>query len=265
MYTKDLFGKLSPPGYRVKKGWYKFEGVEAETPSVTTINKVLNKFQLIPWAAWCEREFVTKIAADVHDNYRYSSRDSYLVSLGMKLGRGYGYTNEISRTQKIGVETHAAIEAFLKDGTVSECALFGKWKKWWDEMVHGGLQQYVLEQTLYSPRYNFAGTADLIGQRGEGTIIIDWKTSEEVRIEQIIQIGGYHEALKDRTGIEAEGCVVCVPREEDQPVKATYFTAAEAGQLGKIFLAVKAAWEAEREAQGILKAVKKRGKAGNVG
>jgi hypothetical protein len=264
MHDKELFGKLCPPGNRSRKGWYKFEGLEEETPGVTTTLKVLNKFALIPWAAWCEREYMAKIAADVHENFRHSDREAFLISLGMKCGKGYGYQAEVSRTQKIGSSFHSEVESFLQNSDGGETPkpsndLFRKWESWWNGFCGTRLQKWSSERTLLDNRHNYAGTADLLAlDNWENPWILDWKTSSEVRVEHALQVGAYGLAFESTVGCFPRALVVCVPREEGEEIKTKEFSPTETQALAKSFLAIKAAWEAERDAMGILKPKKKK-------
>jgi hypothetical protein len=69
----------------------------------------------------------------------------------------------------------------------------------------------------------FAGTADaLLDIQGKGPIIVDWKTSQRERSEEMLvnyqdQLGAYSLGLRAMTGIRAKGGVIVVARRTGAP------------------------------------------------
>jgi len=94
-----------------------------------------------------------------------------------------------------------------------------------------GLRSFILERvtaihavefSVYDQEYGYAGTADaLIDVDGKLTIC-DWKTSKEVRSEEMLtnychQLGAYNYALRKITGIECNQALVCIARRSGSP------------------------------------------------
>jgi hypothetical protein len=71
-------------------------------------------------------------------------------------------------------------------------------KKWWDQ---AGLHPEGIEVPTCSVVHGYAGTIDVVAGNAHGeTIIVDWKTSGQIRPSYYRQIGGYAIANVERTG-----------------------------------------------------------------
>ena len=95
-----------------------------------------------------------------------------------------------------------------------------------------GLRSFILERvtaihavefSVYKPGYGFAGTADaLLDIDGDGPFIVDWKTSKDIRSDDMIeqfchQLGAYSLGLQCLTGIKPKYGAVVVARRSGKP------------------------------------------------
>jgi len=94
-----------------------------------------------------------------------------------------------------------------------------------------GLRSFILERvtaihavefSVYDREYGYAGTADALIDIDGVLTICDWKTSKEVRSEEMLtnychQLGAYNYALRKITGIECNQALVCIARRSGSP------------------------------------------------
>jgi ATP-dependent exoDNAse (exonuclease V) beta subunit len=94
-----------------------------------------------------------------------------------------------------------------------------------------GLRSFILERvtaihaiefSIYDKDYGFAGTADALIDIDGKLTICDWKTSKEVRSDEMLinychQLGAYNYALRKLTGIECNQALVCIARRSGKP------------------------------------------------
>ena len=94
-----------------------------------------------------------------------------------------------------------------------------------------GLRSFILERvtaihavefSVYDREYGYAGTADALIDVDGVLTICDWKTSKEVRSEEMLtnychQLGAYNYALRKITGIECNQALVCIARRSGSP------------------------------------------------
>jgi len=89
-----------------------------------------------------------------------------------------------------GSEIHQRIEDYLKSGTVVRGDLafdaFREWERWGFQTVHS-------EVTIYSRKYGYAGTVDLLGTLAADSMILDIK-SGGVWPEHALQLNAYANA-----------------------------------------------------------------------
>jgi len=73
------------------------------------------------------------------------------------------------------------------------------WKKWRDAAQPRFIS---IEREVYSVKYRFAGTMDLLARIDDTVVIVDYKASLDARI--IWQLAGYAIALEEESGIKVE-------------------------------------------------------------
>jgi hypothetical protein len=149
-------------------------------PSVTTIiggQLAWNKNVLI---AWAKR---TAASGEDPDKVRDKSADigtiaHYLIEcklLGTEPELGDYATNDIEMAKNA----------------------FNAFSKWWEAKDFAFLQS---ELPVVSEQYQFGGTIDLLAKHGDDVILIDFKTSNGVYKEHLVQVAAYTEAYVETFG-----------------------------------------------------------------
>jgi hypothetical protein len=204
--------------------------------SVTAVLEVLAKPQLIGWAANQEREMVTRAAADLHDDLPTAapkmSRVAYMSTLKARIGKVKAHVKELKKASDIGTQVHAKVEWTLRkelqqavgpEPQLSGPALwaFMAWEDWRKE---SNLVPLIVEQTVWSAKYGYAGTLDLFAEldfpdRTRGRAVLDWKSGKAIYKESPLQNSAYVEALIEMGHAERPiaGMIVRLPKVVDDP------------------------------------------------
>ena len=196
-------------------------------PSVTTVLSSIGKPALVTWAANLERELVMEAAADLNEDMKAltaMSRPSYLSTLGRRLGDIKAHHRESEKACDIGSAAHAAVEHTLKTalgltvspaprlGPEAACAYaaFQAWAKEHD------VRPIRVEDRVWSRRYGYAGTTDLLAEVDGVLTLVDFKTSKAIYAESTLQVAAYVKALEEM-GHEraARGMIVRIPKTAD--------------------------------------------------
>ena len=94
-----------------------------------------------------------------------------------------------------------------------------------------GLRSFILERvtaihaiefSVHDKDYGYAGTADALVDIDGKLTICDWKTSKDIRSEEMLtnychQLGAYNYALRKITGIECSQALICIARRSGKP------------------------------------------------
>ena len=249
--------------------YYQIDGAEKDLPSVTSYLSAIAKPALTFWSGKVERAMVADIAKEVYA----AATDplDFNVKLDARLKQTKLACNtKLSDAGEIGTALHERIEWELGKGCVEAATstdqklgyagldlgeppiiareaqwAFEAWQKW---RVEAQLEPLLIEQQVYSLKYSFAGTSDIIGKINGVLCVGDWKTSSGVYLEHLIQVAAYREALQEMGHFEGErigGVVVKLPKTAgDKKFKATVLTADEMDEHFKTFLHVRDLWVA---------------------
>jgi hypothetical protein len=96
-----------------------------------------------------------------------------------------------------GTDIHAAIEAYLKDGTIPADEQAIKAVEYVKHHLKNSKVLYI-EKQLYSRTLKIAGTCDLVFENDNGEIVLaDFKTSSRFYPEMFWQIAGYSLMLRE--------------------------------------------------------------------
>jgi len=106
---------------------------------------------------------------------------------------------ETERAADIGTYAHELVQAWLRKegaplspldeaGTVQAQTAFGAFLKW-AEQTRLRIQQ--TEIPLVSEQYRFGGALDAVGYVGDDLCLLDWKTSNGVYTDYLIQLAAY--------------------------------------------------------------------------
>lgn len=160
-----------------------------QVPSVTTISGLIDKPHLVPWSAKLAAEFAADNAEEV---LGLKDRDLRVacIKTGAEKARAVG--------RDLGSTAHNAIEA-LSLGRMTMADVpeevqhhANGWLAW----VQGFVAQILLvEATVWSHRYGYAGTLDTVVTLKDGrNCLVDYKTSKDVYTEAALQLAALRNA-----------------------------------------------------------------------
>jgi hypothetical protein len=234
-----------------------------ELPSVTSILSAINKPALVPWAAREERELVIRVATDLYEDMPVGAqkmkRLAYQTTLEQRLTKERAYKRQMDKAAGIGSQVHAMIEWTLHKElghpvgpcpplTVEGVQSFTRFQEW-RAAVH--FTPIWIEQQIWSRRYAYAGTMDWYASLNEALTVGDWKTSNGIYFEALLQIVAYTKAFIEmgHAAPPTHGCIVRLPkgfRKDGQPdldPEVRHVPWDQMDYLFKIFLAVRHLWQ----------------------
>ena len=104
----------------------------------------------------------------------------------------------------VGTVVHGLIEDFLKGKDIpkqSDPAVVNCWNlflDWWNKQEYEVVE---LEKKIYSKKYNYAGTLDLVVKDKKGNLVLmDIKTSNFITFDYFLQLNAYKFAYEEETG-----------------------------------------------------------------
>ena len=104
----------------------------------------------------------------------------------------------------VGTVVHGLIEDFLKGKDIpkqSDPAVVICWNlflDWWNKQEYEVVE---LEKKIYSKKYNYAGTLDLVVKDKKGNLVLmDIKTSNFISFDYFLQLNAYKFAYEEETG-----------------------------------------------------------------
>jgi len=128
---------------------------------------------------------------------------------------GYeGAKKEGDDSRNFGTSVHKLIELEMQNPPVKSDYYslriqhaFNKFCNW--KQGHRFTESLV-EKTLYSKKYEYAGTADCITIMDDLLWILDWKTSSMHSLKHVLQLAAYLHAFEEMTGIKVDkaGCLI---------------------------------------------------------
>lgn len=282
--------KKPPAKLQTRSG--RFYDVDGEKlPSVTTILSCINKPALVNWAAKVERELILKVSADLYEDappQPKMTRAGWLLTLTNRLGGEKAHQKELAKAGEIGSQCHELIEWTLKgelcydagpSPRISDAAqwAFMAWQDWRNSVK---LKPILVEQTVYSKKYGYAGTMDLLCEielaglieyftkrnqpvpdevnrlvrnQEKALVVPDWKTGKAIYPEAHLQNAAYRQALREMGHSNPElGLLVRLPKVESDPEFEVVVAKPEAEMFPR-FLDVMSVWKwcqiAEQEYQ----------------
>lgn len=225
-----------------------------EYPSVTTILSVIAKPALIAWSAKVEREMVMNVSAQLYDDVAGTpkmSRMAYMNTLQARLGKEKAHSKELAKAGDLGSQAHSLIEWTLKAGMmeqpgpspkISDKATwsFMAWEDWKKTV---NLKPVHIEQTVWSDRYGYAGTMDLLAYVNGVLTVLDWKTGKAVYPEAHLQNAAYRHAIREMGhGDAQQGLIVRLPKVDTDPAFEVVTAKAE-GPMLRVFLDTMEVWK----------------------
>lgn len=188
--------------------FYQIEGLAEPVPSVTHVLSCLGKPALINWAASEERKLIVDAAADLYQDAHGTPlmlRAAYTDTLLKRVTKVKAHQKQLAKAGEIGTQVHHRVEWQLRkdagqlvgpEPPLSPDAVVA-YTKFQDWALRGKLRPVYLEQTVWSVKYQYAGTLDFFGYLDKVPVICDWKTSSAIFPEYHTQVAAYWQALRE--------------------------------------------------------------------
>jgi len=216
--------------------YYTIEG--KKIPSVTTILNVLNKPQLVSWAARLTRDYIKQelLAYKRADSFKDLDLDKLLAKSELEHDRVR------NAAAAHGIAVHSSIASYIgnKHNIAYEDPAIRAFREWEDAAKFVPI---ATEKLVFSREHQYAGTADLIGTLNGRLAILDIKTGRGVYPEYKLQLAAYGVAWGEMSGHFPEVCMNLHVRSDFTIAEANTFTAAELFPLFQTFLAAKRLFE----------------------
>lgn len=240
-------------------------------PSVTSILQSINKPALVNWAAKSEREMCIEASANLYEDTPGTpkmSRASYVATLTDRIGKQKAHAKILAQASDVGTQLHALIEWNMRkelqqavgpeprviDAASWAFMAYEDWRK------AANLAPLLIEQTVWSMEYGYAGTLDWLGEidteeHERLRVVGDWKTGKAIYGEALLQNAAYTMALREmgHGGDVQGGCIVRLPKIQTDPgFEVRIVTAEEQIGLFSVFLNAMKIWqwqESERKAK----------------
>ena len=157
--------------------------------SVTTILQVAPKPALINWA----KKFTAEYAVDHFDAFKALVEDDPMAAVDWLKGAAW---RDRDRKAELGSHVHAAAEAYV----------LGQPFPTWPAEVKPRMEAFVaflteckpvfeqVEASVYSPKWNYAGTLDGIAKIDGRLLVGDYKTGKAIYPETALQLAAYRHA-----------------------------------------------------------------------
>jgi len=215
-------------------------GRKFKVPSVTTVLGVISKPALVPWAVNCA---VDLCRASIVPGVEHS--ETFLDEVFKQAkGRARGIKEQAGAT---GHEVHNWIERYTRG---EEPVLPSE-----GSQVRGGVDAFLLwlsqhtvefierERAVYSRRNRFSGRLDAVASVDGALALLDYKTSNGVYSEYILQAAGaYPLAYTEETGTRLEKAIILHLRKDDGQFTAHEFDARTLKRAGGAFLSALNLW-----------------------
>jgi len=150
-----------------------------------------------------------KYVPRVTDIISYCSDQEAIIHWANSLGfRRLRYRDELDKAASIGTNTHEAIEIYLKTGIQSpnNIPLQG-FINWYNYIKSKNKVEVLkIEEPLIGS--SFGGTCDLLISVNDRVFIVDYKTSNKVRINHFLQLSAYRALMFELFGLVIDGVLV---------------------------------------------------------
>jgi len=212
-------------------------------PSVTTILDVLNKPQLVNWAARLTRDYIKD------ELFAFRRADSLKdLNIDDLLTKSASEHNRVkTAAADRGTDIHRRIASYVGNKyqyiAHDEDPVVTAFRAWQDSAQFVPIAS---EKLVYSLEHGYAGTTDLIGVVRNGRLaLLDIKTGRGVYPEYKLQLAAYAVAYGEMTERFPEVCLNLHISSEETPTitEANTVTAAELFPLFQTFLAAKRLFE----------------------
>lgn len=140
-----------------------------------------------------------------------------LIHWAWKLGtEGKDYKQVRDDAADAGTLAHEIIDTYINGGTVTldgdsdlvkqALSAFQAYQNWEKST---GIKIDWTERQLVSKVHKFGGTPDAFGTLDNKPILLDWKTSNSVYSDYLLQLAAYALLIEENYGIEVQGYYLC--------------------------------------------------------
>ena len=216
METLELYGGKVRLSFEPGKHKYQVQiGEEVlKPPSVTTVTGLLDKSgPLTQWAANQTAQYVREHLLVENSTWELSQIERLLEEARFRFrevkmeaasigSQAHAFLEDYQRTILTGqrslsdfIEETAPLEERVKRSVEAGIKWLGK----------HNVKPLMIERSIYSIRFNYAGRLDKTAEVDGKYCIVDWKTGKEIYEEFILQIAAYAEAINEEDGRFPEG------------------------------------------------------------
>lgn len=170
--------------------------------------------------------------------------------------KNVGHNAEIivDRAGKFGTDFHKMVELFFTKETIKYSNVIGDgqyktslWERfniWLDFYKEMKLSPKSTEYVVYSDKYEYAGTADLI----TSSYLYDWKTGSTVGNSERLQQVAYMRAYEEMTGIHLESAfLVHIPLIKPNKKGYKVIEVSNSDELFELFLSTKKVFDMQNQ------------------
>ena len=215
MYIKHKLKNGLTLDFDDDKHIYYFEGKKVE--SVTGIcGNGIPKPELTGWLVATPIREIKALINHKLDNDEVIDR----VSLERIIDQAKNKTEEIKKDAGlVGTVVHGLIEDFLQGKKIpnqSDKKVLNCWNlflNWWNTQEYEVVE---LEKKIFSKKYNYAGTLDLVLKDKKGDLILaDIKTSNHISFDYTLQLNAYRQAYEEETKQKiSKGLIIRLPKSD---------------------------------------------------
>jgi len=145
-----------------------------------------------------------------------------LVSWQVSMGRKKAY-EIMKKRREFGTRLHKLYQLILYNKKINsknyDKETQDSLKLFKDFISEYDIKPELLEQHLWSDKYNYAGTADFIGYIDGKLMIGDWKTSKNIYPEYWLQLAAYAVAFEELTNKKVDGCFILMIRDNKKKIE----------------------------------------------
>lgn len=175
-----------------------------------------------------------------------------LIAWAWKLGtEGKDYRSVRDQAADAGTLAHEMIDAYIHqqpmtvdgDGEVVRQArnAFQAYCNW---ETSSGIKIEWTERQLISEKHKFGGTPDAFGIIDNKPILLDWKTSNSVYSDYLIQLAAYALLIKENYGVDVQGHYLCRFSKENGDFSVHHYP--DLSEATKMFLLLREAYDLDK-------------------
>lgn len=200
------------------------------------------------WAANQERSLVTEASCQLYEDVKSLPKPldsaTFAASLANRLTKTKAWRRELEKAAEIGTGAHKMVEwacrrmlgQKVKEPEVGEKSLWG-YMAWDDWRKSVDFQPLMMEQQVWSEKFLYAGTFDILGLVRGRRALIDVKTSKNLYPTMRVQLAAYAHALVEMGHEPPELLLLLrLPKKESDPAFEAHPVNESVDALFSIFL-----------------------------